>query len=212
MEGNDMKYNAYNIAIANNILKYIACFTLFVLLLTTFVYATPQKVKKEKLIFITLNYKDNSLTVVDISSAMGYLPAQGEPRPGIDKGALRIYSKNGMILYDSYFYIQNKRFIDILDEQTGELSGGFIEINDVDFTITAPYYSDVGRIVITSKYGTVTLTRSDLTGQGKFNMDKIASVPAYGKSKINSNSEARGRSLLSQIMSILTTVYGYTVR
>jgi hypothetical protein len=125
----------------------------------------------EKIIFLTLNYKDNALMVKDIAWGRGFVPqfteSDFEAGLGLEKAALKIYSSENKLLYESYFYVENKIFQDTIDEETGELKGGILELDNVNLTVTAPYYDNIGKIEVHSEYNDIELEHVDITKEMK---------------------------------------------
>ena len=61
---------------------------------------------------------------------------------------LEIISATGAILYSAKFDIPLKVHTDILDENTGNINGNLIVLNQTNFALIAPYFDDAGEIVI----------------------------------------------------------------
>jgi hypothetical protein len=170
--------------------------------------------KPEKIIFLTLNYKDNALTVKDISWGKGFVPSFSESlladNIGLEKASLEIYEGN--LSYSSSFYIDNKRFQDSIDEKTGEITGGLVESNDVDFTVIAPYLNKISYIKIHSSYNDIVLKHESI------DKAKEIKIPSFGKNsgdvnetpenETDGNSDQK-KSFLLEFVGIIDSVYHY---
>jgi hypothetical protein len=186
------------------------------LMLSAAAFSVAADSKPEKIIFLTLNYKDNVLTVKDISWGKGFVPSFSESlladNIGLEKASLEIYSENE-ISYSSYFYVDNKRFQDSIDEKTGEITGGLVELNDVDFTVIAPYLKKISYIKIHSSCNDIVLKHESI------DKAKEIKIPSFGKNSdngINENeiNETDGnsdqeKSLFLEFVGIMDSVYHY---
>lgn len=193
-------------------LKHLLCIISIILLISaTTVYAAKAGiVKPDKILLITVTYKDNTLSVTDVKTTTGYISTSymDSERVNLDKADMKVYSSTGGLIYNTSFYISNKKNVDILDEETGELGGGTIELNDVDFVVTIPYSKSMNRIDISSKYGTVSVGGSDLKG-GKFNMDSEVVIPQHIKGGVVKK-DKKVESLMSQIVNLIDAIYKQT--
>jgi len=195
-----------------DIVRHLLCIISIILLISvTSVYATKAGIAQpEKILLVTVTYKDNALSVTDLKTTTGYIstPYIGSERVNLDKADMKVYSTTGDLIYNTSFYISNKKMVDILDEETGELGGGTIELNDVDFVVTIPYSKSMNRIEISSKYGTVAVVGSDLKG-GKFNMDSEVVIPKYYKGG-SVQKDKKMESLMSQIVNLIDAIFKQT--
>jgi hypothetical protein len=133
----------------------------------------------EKIMFISFNVKDSILTINDLANGKGFVPSFAESAAlerdiNLEKARLKIYSEDKELLYDSYFYIQNKIFKDSIDEATGELSGEVLDLNDINFTVITPYFSNIGSIKVYSDYNDIVLDHADIK---KLDMKKEIEIP-----------------------------------
>lgn len=178
-------------------------FIICILLLSLFSIAEAKQ--SEKVLFITLNYKDNSLNLADVSSGKGFIPVFSESeyceKMNFDKASISVYSKYNELLYSSYFYIENKRFEDTINETTGEFSGGITELNDFEFVVIAPYSSDTDRIEITSGYDNVVI---DSVGK-KYGSLKGMNIPTANEGK-------KSKGLFVQIIEIINSITYYILK
>jgi len=165
-----------------NVIK-LAIVSMFSILLVLSAISVSSAASTKDILFISLNYKDNSLSITDMASGKGFIPSFSESRfeqdIGLEKASISIFSESGL-LYTSDFYIDNKRFMDIIDEQTGELSGGLIDLNDVNFTISVPYFKDMSRIEIDSDYNKIVLTNV----KSKYDLTKKIDIPTFKEDEI----------------------------
>ena len=159
----------------------IVLFSVLFILLTVALISSASAIsdsKTEKIIFITLNYNNNALSVKDIASGNGFIPqfvdSNFEQSIGLEKADLEIFSVKNELLYQSNFYVDNKKFQDVLDGN-GELSGGLAELNNIDFVVTAPYFDEMERIEIHSDYNDIVLSHV----KNKFDVAKTIKVPTF---------------------------------
>lgn len=194
------------------IVRHLLCIISVILLISvTSVYAVPKGAPSpEKILLITVTYNNNSLSVTDVKTTTGYISTSymGSERVNLDKADMKVYSNTGDLIYNTSFYISNKKNVDILNEETGELGGGTVELNDVDFVITIPYSKSMNKIEISSKYGTISVEGSDLKG-GKFNMDSEVVIPKYIKGGVVKK-DKKMESLMSQIVNLIDAIYKQT--
>jgi len=114
----------------------LACAILLSLSCVSFVNAGEHP---EKMIFLTLNYKDNAVTVKDIAVGNGYYtPFEENENFKLDKCSLKVFDEKE--IFSTSFYIDNKRFEDVIDPVKGELTGKMNEMNDADFSVIIPFY------------------------------------------------------------------------
>lgn len=161
-------------------LKFLWVVFLILVLLMPAVMA--KSLNPGKIIFIQFNYKDGAITVNDIASGKGFVPSFAESPfeeyIGLERATLKIYSDTEL-LYESHFYIENKVFYDTMDEETGELTGGVLELNDIDLVVTAPYFKNMGKIKIYSNYNDIVLTHV----KQNFDLTRTITVPTFGEKK-----------------------------
>ena len=187
------------------------------MILSTAAFSVAADSKPEKIIFLTLNYKDNVLSVKDISWGKGFVPAFSESllaeNIGLEKASLEIYSEDNLS-YASYFYVDNKRFQDSIDERTGEITGGLVELNDVDFTVIAPYLKKISYIKIHSSYNDIVLKHESI------DKAKEIKIPSFGENfgdEIDENETPESetdetvqeKSLFLEFVGIIDSVYHY---
>jgi hypothetical protein len=154
----------------------IVLFSVLSILLTVALISSASAIsdsKTEKLLFVSLNYKDSKITVNDISWSKGfYSEPYISPRISLEEAEIKIFDNKENLMHESKFYIENKRTFDRLDEETGELSGGTIDLNDVNFSVMLPYLDNMGSIEIYSNYNDIILQKSEM----KINEMKIPTV------------------------------------
>jgi len=189
------------------------------LMLSAMAFSVAADSKPEKIIFLTLNYKDNVLTVKDISWGKGFVPSFSESlladNIGLEKASVEIYSENE-ISYASYFYVDNKRFQDSIDERTGEITGGLVELSDVDFTVIAPYLKKISYIEIHSSYNDIVLKHESIDKAkelkipsfGEKNADEI-SENEIDETPENETDNEQEKSLFLEFVGIMDSVYHY---
>ena len=136
----------------------------------------------EKMIFMTMNYKDNAVTVKDIAVGNGfYTPFAEEENFNLDKCSLKVSDKSQEVL-STYFYVDNKRFEDIIDPETGDITGSMKELDDIDFSVIIPFY-DPERIEIKCPANKIILNRRDI------NLTKELYIPPYTEVKTEGKKE-----------------------
>jgi hypothetical protein len=97
-----------------------------------------------QVLVLNLNYHDGEISLLNYTIKYGYYPDRNIL---IEDGyRLEIVSSEG-VLYESSFKKPNEIFVDGTDED-GEISGGKIELSDVDFALTFPYYTDMEKIIV----------------------------------------------------------------
>jgi hypothetical protein len=137
------------------------------------------------ILLIKLNYSNESLTAKEILWTKGFVHKFSESAiaksMGDEKAEIKIYSKKSLI-YQSYFYIGNKQFRDSIGEN-GEISGGIIELDNMDILVIAPYFGNIDHIDIHSKYNDIKLTQTDLKKSKELKIFKV------GEEKTNETGE-----------------------
>jgi len=136
--------------------------------------------KPQKMIFMTLNYKDNAVTVKDIAVGNGfYSPFVEDDNLNLDKCSIKVF--NDTEIFSDYFYVDNKRFEDVIDPVTGDISGKMDVLNDADFSVIIPLY-DIKRIEINCPTNKIVLDHD-------INLTKPMVIPVYGSAKSSADSQ-----------------------
>ena len=171
--------------------------------------------KPQDLLFMTLNYNDNKVTIGDIAVGKGfYTPFAEDENIMLDECSLETIDKNANA-FRTYFYVENKRFEDIISPD-GEMTGRMHELNNVNFSVIIPY-SDLDRIKITCPSNSIVLNRKD--------MDiKPLVIPAYNENtaeqktgnekadeaqKYISSQNSDKRSLFLKLIGVIENVFYY---
>lgn len=169
--------------------------------------------KTEKILFININYKDSEITVNEMAYGRGFVPNFEESsfRDAFKKAEIRLLDEDKEIIYSSYFFIENMRFQDFVDESTGEMSGGIVELNDINFTIITPYPNNLDSIEIYSDYNKISLKNVKVV-----NEKKVAAFEPDNKEKVGKKSEDKTleddkekKSLFLEFIGIFDDFYKY---
>jgi hypothetical protein len=116
-------------------------FLAFALLLASAAMAGEQKA-----MILKLNYDLGNITLVDKTLKYGFSPDRRH-QPYIGYTAEVIYRKNPT--YSFKFKAPNEVFVDMMNEE-GELSGGKVVLDNVDFALNLPYPDEIVRVNIYS--------------------------------------------------------------
>ena len=163
-------------------IKKIILAALLILVSLSFISIVSAE-NQQSLIFMTLNYNDNQVTVKEMALGNGfYMPFAEDANVKFDKCTLKVYDKNGEI-FETFFYVENKRFEDITDPYTGEMSGAVQELNNVDFPVIIPYFRYLERIGINCPSNNIILNHTDITF-------KPLIIPAYGQENYGQGNDA----------------------
>jgi len=201
----------------------VSCIFCAFLMLSAMAFSAASDSKPEKIILLTLNYKDDALSVKDISWTRGFVPVFAESSTaennGIEKASIKIYSQKEKIIYESYFYVGNKRFQDSIDESTGELKGGIVELNDVDFAAIVPYLKEIGYIEIHSSYNDIELEYSKIKKAKELKIPSAGGTAHEGEKDAGNDiveddaneteNSSETKSFLLEFVGIIDSVYHY---
>jgi len=144
--------------------------------------STVQADNQQGLIFMTLNYNNNQVTVKEMALGNGfYMPFAEDANVRLDKCLLKASDKNEQI-FETSFYVENKRFEDIINPYSGDMTGTIQELNDVDFAVIIPYFKALERIEITCPSNRIVLNRTNM------NFKQFA-ISVYGEERNYEQSE-----------------------
>ena len=167
------------------ILPNLFCIGLFLIIILSlsFIPIVSAMPTPKGIIFVKLNYNDDILTPVEMLSGEGFIPEFGEGALKLEKCSVDVFSPSGKQLYSSMFEIPDKILYNILDEKTGEFTGGGIkELNDFDFMVTIPYFKNMDQIEIVCEKG----DKNIILNSKEFDKLKKADVPSFEKEKKDS--------------------------
>ncbi len=124
------------------ILAWVIVFVAIILL----VNAEP-----EKIYVVNLNYDKGDITLIDVFVKQGYAPGR-EIQP---EGGYRceVISFKGEELDSFKFMPPTGWAYDYIDPETGELKGGVKELEEVEFSLIVPYFSNGKRLDIYNPEG-----------------------------------------------------------
>ena len=183
------------------------------LMLSAMAFSAAADSKPEKIIFATLNYNDNVLSVKGISWTKGFVPVFVESSTaeniGMEKASIEVYSQSEELIYKSYFYISNKKYEDFIDKTTGEISGGIVELNDVDFAVTVPYPKEIGYIEIHSSYNDIELEYSKIKNAKELKIPSFGEKDSGDEIPENETDENQEKSLFLEFVGVMDSVYHY---
>ncbi|MEM2918338.1 MAG: hypothetical protein QXY62_02425 [Candidatus Altiarchaeota archaeon] len=110
-----------------------------------------------KIYVVNLKYERGVISLVnDVHVKSGYPPGRKiQPDLGY---RCEVISFEGKELYSFKFNLPTKWFYDYLDKETGELSGGVIELEKVNFTLIVPYFSNGKKINIYNQTGALIIS------------------------------------------------------
>ena len=167
--------------------------------------------KTEKLLYVDMNYNDNAITVNKLSWGKGFYSAPYiSPEVNLEKAELKILDKKKNTLFSTEFYISNKRNIDIFNEETGEMSGGAVELDNIDFMVIVPYFNDMDSIEIHSNYNDIVLQHSDIKDIKQVKIKRVgesASESEDESDKIRDNEKSKD--FILSLVEVLGSIYKY---
>lgn len=119
---------------------------LFNLLIFTDIYASDNNMNNNGYIILNLHWDDGEITLNSMKKVVGGVKRAG--RKGILQPFIyTLLSEEGETIRAGYFKIPQKLHYDYFDESTGELKGGQLERNELDFVIRVPSFHQAKQIV-----------------------------------------------------------------
>ena len=101
-----------------------------------------------KVFVLRFSYDNGNMVMTDKYATAGYAP----DRKSADNGyRLDILNRQGGILYSTYYEIPLIEYLDVTNNDTGELTGGVVRYNRLNFSIVVPYFEDAEMISIYNK-------------------------------------------------------------
>ncbi|MCK5283793.1 MAG: hypothetical protein KAK00_10425 [Nanoarchaeota archaeon] len=116
-------------------------------LMVTFVLLGSVMAANPRVVILKLNYNDGNITLLNSTVKYGFFP---DRRYQPDYGyRAEVISFEDSLLYEFRFKAPNEIFVDGTDED-GEISGGKIALENVNFALNVPYYEEMKEINIYS--------------------------------------------------------------
>jgi len=129
---------------------------LMLVLFSSFAYAQ----ETDFIRVLKLHYDRGDISILESIVKLGYYPDRNiQPEKGY---TVEIISKTGEKLYEIRFEPPIKIFHDVSDEN-GELSGGITFLDETNFAITIPYFSDEAEINIYNEEDVLIETQAIIT-------------------------------------------------
>jgi len=123
-----------------NKLFVIVCLALSSILMCTIALGASGQI-----MILSLRYDNGEITFLNSTTKYGFFPDRKIPVDGYNLEIL----DSGKILYSFDFEAPNEMYVEGGDE-TGELSGGLVVLDEVEFALIVPYYSEADVIKIYS--------------------------------------------------------------
>jgi hypothetical protein len=140
------------------IIKIFVVMVIFTLAYISFKYFVFKEIYEKPKVYILSLYYNSSypkkLQLINITIEDGYAPGR-KIQP--DKGYILRVLSNKKILHEFKFEIPNKMHYDYIDKETKELKGGYIELDNLEFTLVIPYFRD-GREIDILEQGNIILS------------------------------------------------------
>ena len=138
----------------------------FIYLLVIVLLVISAAAASPKVMVLKLNYDNGNISLVNKTIKYGFGP---DRRYQPDYGyRLEIISFDNNQLYEFRFKAPNEMFVDGTDAN-GEISGGKIVLDNVNFALNVPYYNDMKEIRVYSPSG-------EISGSFSFEEERKVSI------------------------------------
>lgn len=123
-----------------------------------------------KVVVLKLNYNEGNISLVNSTIKYGFSP---DRRYQLDQGyKLEVVSFENEVLHEFRFKAPNEIFVDGTDEN-GDISGGKIVLDNINFALSIPYYENMKEIKVYSP-------TNELVGVVSFEAERNISFVKWG--------------------------------
>lgn len=119
---------------------------LFNSLILTDIYASDNNSINNGYIILNLHWADGEITLNSMKKVVGVVKKTGR-KAMVQPFLYTLLSDEGETIRAGYFKIPKKLHYDYFDESTGELKGGQLQRNELDFVIRVPSFHQAKQIV-----------------------------------------------------------------
>ena len=122
-----------------------------VFIFTDVLYANDDSDNSNGYIILNLHLSEGEITLNSMKKAMGFTKKAG--RKNITQPFFyALFSEDGETIGTGRFKIPQKLYYDYFDESTGELTGGQLQRDELDFVIRVPYFHKAKQIMFYKTY------------------------------------------------------------
>ena len=125
----------------------IFLFLLFnIFIFTDVLYANNISNNSDGYIILNLHWSEGEITLNSVKKVVGLTKKVGR-KASARSFFYTLLSEDGETIGTGYFKIPKKLYYDYYDESTGELTGGQLERDELDFVIRVPYFHQAKQIM-----------------------------------------------------------------